>query len=113
MHELGVVIEVVKTIDRIFIEQNLTKIEKIVLQIGELSAMIPAYIKECYPAAVDGTRFEETKLEIEVIPGTALCKDCNEKFNLIKQQGRCPNCNERNLDLLSGKEFNIKEIVAY
>ena len=41
MHELGVVIEVVKTLDRIVLENNLTEVESIVLQIGEISSMIP------------------------------------------------------------------------
>ncbi|MCC5428918.1 hydrogenase maturation nickel metallochaperone HypA, partial [Clostridium botulinum] len=53
MHELGVIIEVVKTVEDIAIKNHLTKIDTIVLQIGELSSMIPKYIEECYPAAVD------------------------------------------------------------
>ena len=42
--------------------------------------MIPMYIEQCYPAAVDGTILEDTKLEIEILPGNALCKDCNKSF---------------------------------
>lgn len=74
LHELGVIIEVVKTVEDIAIKNHLTKIDTIVLQIGELSSMIPKYIEECYPAAVDGTIMESTKLKIEILPGNALCK---------------------------------------
>lgn len=69
LHELGAVIEVIKIIDE-YVEQNdLTEVDKIVLQIGELSSMLPEYVEACYPAVVDGTNFEKTKLEIEIIPG--------------------------------------------
>jgi len=112
VHELGVVIEVVKTVQE-FAEQNgVTKVDTIVLQIGELSSMIPKYIEECYPAAVDGTPLEETKLKIEILPGNALCKGCGQVFNLIRNKSRCPECGSKEWEMLSGKEFMIKEIIA-
>lgn len=113
MHELGVVIEVVKTVERVAVEEDLTQIDTVVLQIGELSSMIPKYVEQCYPAAADGTILEKTKLEIEILPGNALCKDCKKVFRLLEYHHQCPICNTRNWDLLSGREFFIKEIVAY
>lgn len=113
MHELGVVIEIVKTIEKIAVEQNLTKVDTLTLQIGELSSMIPKYIEECYPAAVDGTILEQTNLKIEIIPGNALCKECNKVFNIIENRKKCPRCGGNDCNVLSGKEFMIKEIVAY
>lgn len=112
MHELGVVFEVVKTVKNFATSNNLAKVDTIVLQIGELSSMIPKYIKECYPAAVDGTEFEETKLKIEVIPAKALCRDCNHVFNIIKCHSECPKCECKDWGMLSGKEFMIKEVIA-
>lgn len=112
VHELGVVIEVVKAVEKIAAKEQLTKIDTLVLQIGELSSMIPMYIRQCYPAAVDGTLLQDTKLEIEILPGNALCKDCHKVFNFLKNKGRCPYCGCDKYELLSGKEFNIKEIVA-
>lgn len=113
MHELGVVIEVIKTVENFAEKNGLTKIDKLVIQIGELSSMIPKYIEACYPAAVDGTIMEETTLEIEILPGNGLCKKCGKVFNLIQSKSKCPSCESGEWELLSGKEFMIKEIVAY
>ncbi len=113
MHELGVVVEVVKTVEKFAKENGVTKIDTLVLQIGELSSMIPHYIEACYPAAVEGTMMQETKLEIEILPGNALCRKCNKVFNLIENDNTCPHCDSRDWEILSGKEFNIKEIIAY
>lgn len=112
MHELGVVIEVVKNVENFAKKNELTKINALVLQIGELSSMIPRYIESCYPAAVDGTILQDTKLEIEILPGNAICKNCNKVFNIIENKGICPNCESKDLQVLCGKEFMIKEIVA-
>ncbi len=112
MHELSVVFEVVKTVEKFVQSNNLVKVDKVVLQIGELSSMIPKYVEACYPAAVDGTILENTKLEIEILPGNALCKNCDKVFNLIKNNKICPNCQSDSWELLGGREFLIKEIVA-
>jgi hydrogenase nickel incorporation protein HypA/HybF len=80
MHELGIVIEIVKTVEDFVQKNHLTKVDTIILQIGKMAPVVPQYIEQCYPAAVDGTSMENTKLIIET---------------------------------LSGKEFMIKEIIAY
>ena len=112
MHELGVVIEVIKTVENFARQNALTKIDTLVLQIGELSSMIPKYIEACYPAAVDGTLLQETKLKIEVLPGNAICKNCNKVFNLILNNNKCPKCASKDWEILCGKEFMIKEVIA-
>ena len=112
MHEIGVLIEVVKTVENFAKQNGVKKIQVLVLQIGELSSMIPRYIEACYPAAVDGTILQETKLKIEIIPGNGICKKCNKVFNLIENNNKCPKCGARDWEILCGKEFMIKEIIA-
>jgi hydrogenase nickel incorporation protein HypA/HybF len=104
--------EVVKTVENFAQKNGVTKIQTLVLQIGELSSMIPKYIEACYPAAVDGTVLQETELKIEVLPGNGICKECNKVFNLIENNNKCPKCGSKHWEILSGKEFMIKEIVA-
>lgn len=112
LHELGVIIEVIKTVEEFAAERGLRTIDVLVLQIGELSSIIPQYVKDCYPAAVDGTLLEKTELRIEILPGNAICKDCSKVFNLLKMDKKCPNCQSGQWELLGGREFFIKEIIA-
>jgi len=112
LHELGVVIEVVKTVENFAKKNEVTQIDTLVLQIGELSSMIPRYIQACYPAAIEGTLLQDTKLEIEILPGNAICQKCNKVFNLIENNNKCPNCGSEDWEILCGKEFMIKEIIA-
>ena len=76
MHEIGVVRSMVKT----------------VLDIGELSLVIPKYVEDIYPVVVGDTWLKDTKLVINVIPGMTECDECNELFHVIEHEGYCPNC---------------------
>lgn len=113
MHELGIVYEVVKVVDSFVEENKITKVEKIVLEVGRLSQAIPRFLEECYPAAVDGTKYEETKLEIVSLPAIGKCRECGQAYDIIETHKVCPKCKSESYDILSGEEFNIREIVAY
>ena len=113
MHELGIVYEVIKVVDGFVKEHQLQKVEKIVLEIGQLSQAIPRFIEECYPAAVSETPYEETTLEIVTLPAMGKCLGCQETYNIISERRVCPTCQKTEYALLSGQEFSIKEIVAY
>jgi hydrogenase nickel incorporation protein HypA/HybF len=76
------------------------------------SIMVPKYIEACYPAAVDGTILQGAKLEMEMLPANAICKKCDQVFNILEDNLKCPKCESRVFDILGGKEFIIKEIVA-
>lgn len=113
MHELGVLLEVVKEVSFIAQENQVDRIDKLVLQVGELCSMIPKYMQKIYPMAVVDTVLQDSVLEIEIIPGNGLCKNCGAVFNLIKNKGICCSCHSKDFELLSGKEFIIKEIACY
>ena len=112
MHELGIIFEVVKTVRKFAEENGITKIDTLVLQIGEISPIVPKYIEEAYPAAVDRTPFEDMKLKIEIVPSNGRCNNCSTNFNLLEHEGNCPSCGKKDFEVLSGREFMIKEIIA-
>jgi hydrogenase nickel incorporation protein HypA/HybF len=113
MHELSILVEVVRIVEEMAEEQKIDKIAAIVLQIGELSSVVPRFLVDYMPYVVDEKpRFADTKLEIETIPGMAMCQKCKTVFNIIENEGYCPNCKSFDKDLLSGQEFFIKEVVV-
>lgn len=110
MHEIGIVREVVKTVLRYAEENKVNEVSEIVVDIGELSLIVPKYVEELYPACVAGTLLENTRLIINITPGQAICNDCDEIFNVVETKGYCPKCNSFDKDILSGRDFMIKEI---
>ena len=113
MHELGIVYEVIKIVDGFVEDQDITKVEKIVLEIGQPSQAIPRFIESCYPAAVSETPYENTQLEIITVPALGKCQACDNIYNIIEERKVCPKCDQDKFNLISGEDFNIKEILAY
>ena len=112
MHELGAVISVINSVEAFARRNNIDVIDTLVLEIGELSTFIPHYIEAVYPAAVEGTLLENTKLKIEILPGNALCKGCSSVFNVRANNSTCPKCGGHQWELLGGRELLIKEIIV-
>ena len=110
MHEIGIVRSMCKTVLDYAKQNNVKTISEIVCQVGELSLVVPEYMEELYPMVAAGTELENTKLVLEIIPGLAECEECDEIFNVIENEGYCPNCGSFEKTVLSGKDFLIKEI---
>ena len=111
MHEIGIVRSMCKTVADYARENNIENIAEIVLDNGELSLVIGKYVEELFPVVTaDEPLFQGTKLIINPVPGLAECDDCDEIFNVIENDGYCPNCGSFNKQVLSGKDFTIREI---
>lgn len=113
MHELGIMYHIVEQVLSVTQENNLSKVEAIVLQVGELSSVVPRYLEKCYPAAIDKTILKDTKLEIEIMPANGMCPACHKVYPLLINNNICPYCHDDKPELISGKEFYLKEIRAY
>lgn len=110
MHEIGVVRQMIRTVDEFCEKNNVDKVKEIVVDIGELSLVIPKYVEDVYPVAVMDTKYQDTKLVVNVIPGMAECDDCDEIFNVIENKGYCPACGSFEKTVLTGKDCSVKEI---
>jgi hydrogenase nickel incorporation protein HypA/HybF len=112
MHEIGIMTSVCEVILKTMEAHKVTKVETVVLQVGELTGIVPSYLSDCYAFACHKTAIEGSRLEVEVVPGLARCKMCKKVFNLMGSDGRCSECKSESFDILSGKELVIKQIVA-
>lgn len=112
MHELGILNALVHTVEGIVHDEGMTEVEKIVIEVGELSGIVPRYIEQCYPAAVYKTFMEETKLELVTIPGIVKCRGCGRVFNAAANDLLCPGCGGRSLEILEGNDMIVREIVC-
>lgn len=110
MHEIGIVRSMCKTVLDYAKANNVQRISEIVCEVGELSLVIPEYVEELYPAVAAETPLKDTKLILETVPGMAECDECDEIFNVVENEGYCPNCGSFEKTVLTGKDFNIKEI---
>ena len=112
MHEIGVVRSMMRTVEDFARDNGIDEIVSIVLEIGDLSMIIPKYVEDIYSVIVEGTRFEHTDLVIETVEGQGVCRQCKRAFPIVKNEGYCPRCGKRNADVISGRDFIVKEVIV-
>ena len=115
MHELGIVFEIQKRVTAVAEENGLalSDIAQVVVEVGEASTIVPRYLKECWPAATDGTEMENAELVVELLIATVRCKKCATTYEYLKHNKKCPACGAWECVMVTGQEFNIKEIAVF
>ena len=95
MHELSIVTYVVKQVQEIAKENNLTEIESVTLEFGEVSGIVPEYLEDCWnwytkkEPIIQGTKFL-----YEIIPAVTWCDDCKTTYPTVQYGKTCPHCGE-------------------
>ena len=73
MHELGVLMQAVKTVDQIAQKNDIRKIKHMTLEIGEESGFLPVFFEKLFPVAIERYPvMHETELKMEMVPGRGL-----------------------------------------
>ena len=113
MHEISVLHHALNTIEDAAREDNARRVSKIVLEVGELTGILPSVFETFFPMLIeDRPLFQDAELVVAVRPGRGLCDDCNNMYNVFKNEGICPSCKSRNKTIISGTELVIREITV-
>ena len=113
MHDLGTVFYVIREVEQVVEENHLTKVASVTLEIGEVSGIIPYYLTDCWQWAIQKSQYlKEAQLKIETIPAVTFCEDCKQTYPTVKYAKICPYCKSEHTYLVTGNEYNIKEIEA-
>lgn len=112
MHELGIVFHIMDTLEAVGRENHLTSIRSVTVELGEVSAVVPEYLTDCWNWAVKkkGPLLKEAELSIEKIPAVTLCQRCGREYGTVEHGRICPYCQSEKTHLLTGSEINIKQI---
>lgn len=113
MHELGLCDAMLKLARDTMRDEQLEGINKITVEVGSLSGVVPRFLADCWEAVIDGTELSETELVIEEVQGMARCLDCGAELPVDLDSPRCPECGGDKLMPVSGRDLTVKEIEAY
>ena len=110
MHEVSIVQSLISIVCNKADENNLKKINKISLRIGEFSGVFEDSIRFAYKAISKDTIAEGAELIIEKVYATAKCDHCDIEFKISHFNKLCPKCQSFSNNILSGYELNINTI---
>jgi len=108
MHELGLMQNIVDTVQDYARKNNVRKVVKVMLEVGQVSGVVPESLEFCFEVCTRQTVLEDAVLEIERIAAVGKCKTCGEGFDLLTHSFSCPKCGGTDWEMISGRELIIK-----
>lgn len=113
MHELSIVAYVVKEVEAVAQQNDLTRVSSVTLEFGEVSGIVTEYISDCWQWYVQRSPLMSgAALKCETIPAVTWCSACKRTYPTVSHGKICPYCGSAETWLKQGNEINIKEIEA-
>lgn len=117
MHELSMADAMVKTVLDVAEKNDATEILEVTIEVGKLTMLNPEQLKFLLDVLVENTLLEGAEINIVELPVEVKCNSC-EYTGLADMDGsdhylaivKCPECGERNVEVIAGRECNVKNI---
>ena len=117
MHELSMAQAIVDTVLDAAEKNNATEVVEVTIEVGMLTMLNPEQLKFLLDVIVEDTLLVDAEIIIEDVPVEIDCRSC-DYTGLANTDGsdhylsivKCPQCDERNVEILTGKECNVKTI---
>jgi hydrogenase nickel incorporation protein HypA/HybF len=110
MHELSVCLSLLQQMVKIANERNAVAVEKIYLQIGPLSGIEPALLRNAYPLAAAGTVAADAELIIEASDIVVSCTECGVESPAQANRLLCSACGDFRTQIVSGDEMILQRM---
>jgi hydrogenase nickel insertion protein HypA len=110
MHEFSIIEQVLKTVEYVAAQNNLSKVTKIILQIGKLRQVMPDFLQFAFQAASADTIAKGATLEVKIIPIKIECLKCHHTFSPERHAYFCTQCSSHHIKVLKGKEILIESL---
>ena len=110
MHELGIVVHVIKQVEEVAKQNNVKQVVELTLEVGEVSGVVKEYFVDAFEWSKKKTEYlKDCKLNYVTIEGISYCEDCKETYPT--RLGRtCPKCQGGNTYLITGRDVSIRDI---
>jgi hydrogenase nickel incorporation protein HypA/HybF len=86
------------------------RVREVVLEIGNLSGVVPEAVEFCFTACAQGTLLEGAILTIERVQARGSCAGCGASFPVNAYYEPCPGCGDYGVMITSGEELRVKEL---
>ena len=113
MHELQVTESILNIVLQHASKHDVSKVVVIHLRVGELSDLEDEWMQRYFDYLSRDTLAENARLAIERAPIVLRCDSCSHSFEVQKEglrQVACPECGESRCQLVSGREYFVKNI---
>lgn len=110
MHELSVCQSLLDQVEAIARQHGAIRVERILLQVGPLSGVEPALLRNAWPLACAQTIAESAELVIEPAAVRVRCTSCGAETEATPNRLLCGACGDWRTRLVSGDEMLLANL---
>ena len=118
MHEISIAGAIIDSVLDAAKKNNAKKVTEVYLEIGELTALNPDQLTFIFKTITKGTVVQGACFNINIIKPSIRCRKCLyngsieffEKLHFFIPVIKCPQCDERDVDIIAGRECCVKKI---
>jgi hydrogenase nickel incorporation protein HypA/HybF len=110
MHEMSLAQSILEILEEAARREHAGRVRSVWLELGALSAVDPEAMEFCFDAVTRGTVAEGARLNIEIIPGRALCLHCGESVPIARRDDACPLCGRYQMQVADGAQLRVREL---
>ena len=111
MHELSIAQSLLEIASRQCLDNGFSIIESINIKVGRASGILPEALSFAFEAIKAGSIADKASLNIEEVPLTGLCSDCNAVFTTGEEYILCcPSCSGSAFKITAGRELDIVDM---
>ena len=114
MHEMSLVNNMLKILEREVNSPEIKTIKKIHLEVGQMQYIIPDLMQTAFNAAEKSEKLKDAEICMKVLPIKIKCKACSHEAPLEEGKDfmseKCSACGSSETYVTSGSEFTISSI---
>jgi len=113
LHELSIAQNLIEVATTAAASAHAIRVSAVVLKLGALSGVAKDALLFGYDIASAGTLLEGSRLEIEEVPATVFCTQCQAERILDDiQDFRCPVCGTPTSQIVRGREIELVSLTV-
>ena len=110
MHEVAIMEEAVKLAVEAARSAGTRRVLRLQLRVGQLSGVVPEAMRFAFDIVCRDTIAAGAVLEIESVPITCWCANCNAEFFCEGFLNECPRCFKLSREVRHGRELEIASV---
>lgn len=110
MHEMALAEGIVDIALTTAKQHGSTQILAIEVNVGDFAGVEKESLIFCFDAVTRGTIAEGAQLQLQSVPLTARCLDCETIFTPINYAFKCPKCGSHVVVVETGRELNVVSV---
>lgn len=111
MHEVAIAANILEIVEAELKKNNAKTVEKLHLQIGCLSGVVVDSLQFALDVSKNTSVLREAEIVIDEVAARSRCSSCGFEFEADDYFVVCPQCQNPDIEFLSGKELLIKSII--